>query len=1090
MLLDRSVTPNRIIWQIILCLLLITPGTAWAAQCAPETALARLVSAQGRVTLNHQAVERNTLLCPDDVIRTGPFSRAALMLLPTESMLRLGSESILRLPSPPQPEQSLLDLLRGVIHIFSREPPTLEVYTPLVNAAVKGTEFTVSATAERSLITVFEGQVLARNEQGELLIGSQQSAQARPDQAPRLIEILRPEDAVQWALYYQPILQALYDPAAPLANRPEPWDYNDPATVLARLQALSEPSPEQQVLHAAWLLAAGQGDAAQAMLQKVPPGTRDAQALAAIIALTRNDKTQALRLARQTVQTTPSSAAAQLALSYAQQAHFELDSALQSVQAAHEQNSNNALVLARLSELWLAQGELERAVHAAQQAVALNPAIARSHTVLGFAQLSQIDLAAARQAFERAQELDQTAPLPRLGLGLVKIRTGELHAGREQLAIAVSLNPQSSLLRSYLGKAYAEERRGHLAEPQFQIAKALDSFDPTPWLYDALLKQILNRPIGALHDIQRSIELNDHRAVYRSQLLLDEDEATRGARQGLIYRDLGFEQLALTEGWQALAQDPANDSAHRLLADTYIDLPRHEIARDSELLQAQLLQPLNINPVQPLLASDHAGFFDNGTILSSGFNEYSPLFTRNQLRLYADGLYGSNNSWADNLIVSGIQDDFSFSFGQFRAETDGVRENNALEQEIFNLFAQFNLSSATSLQAELRHTEENYGDRRLLFLPDNFHTEEHNDDQFESYRLGFRHDFTPNSTLIGSFFYNQTDAHRSGTGFPVDFFVDSDERFAELRHLYKAQDFHLTTGLGHLDGTALINLFSADSQDFEHTNAYVYATSVHLPQVTATVGLGYDRVDNIAVDKDQFNPKFGLVWRPLEGTSIRTAAFRTLKRIITSSQTLEPTNLAGFNQFFDDPNSADVWRYGIGIDQVFSPALAAGIEASRRELEVPRLFSAPDEQTEKFIRAYAYWTPTQRFAVSAEYQYESYEHPLDGSGNEFFVNYKLHRLPLQLSYFAPSGFYSRLRGTYLYQKGLFLDAAETPISGEDRFWIADAEVGFRLAKYQLQAALEVRNLFDNEFQFQDRGFTDPGTVSREREVFARLSFTF
>jgi hypothetical protein len=33
----------------------------------------------------------------------------------------------------------------------------------------------------------------------------------------------------------------------------------------------------------------------------------------------------------------------------------------------------------------------------------------------------------------------------------------------------------------------------------------------------------------AIQDLEKSIELNNHRAVYRSQLLLDEDHAVRGS---------------------------------------------------------------------------------------------------------------------------------------------------------------------------------------------------------------------------------------------------------------------------------------------------------------------------------------------------------------------------------------------------------------------------------------------------------------------------------------------------------------------------------------------------------------------------------
>jgi hypothetical protein len=87
-------------------------------------------------------------------------------------------------------------------------------------------------------------------------------------------------------------------------------------------------------------------------------------------------------------------------------------------------------------------------------------------------------------------------------------------------------------------------------------------------------------------------------------LLLDQDLAARSASVARIYRDLGFEQRALVEGWKSLNTDPANYSAHRLLDDVYSALPRHEIARVSELLQSQLLQPLNITPVPLQLAEE------------------------------------------------------------------------------------------------------------------------------------------------------------------------------------------------------------------------------------------------------------------------------------------------------------------------------------------------------------------------------------------------------------------------------------------------------------------------------------------------------
>ena len=45
--------------------------------------------------------------------------------------------------------------------------------------------------------------------------------------------------------------------------------------------------------------------------------------------------------------------------------------------------------------------------------------------------------------------------------------------------------------------------------------------------------------------MQKAIELNDNRAVYRSRQLLDSDLAARSASLARIYSDLGFQQLAL-----------------------------------------------------------------------------------------------------------------------------------------------------------------------------------------------------------------------------------------------------------------------------------------------------------------------------------------------------------------------------------------------------------------------------------------------------------------------------------------------------------------------------------------------------------------
>ena len=210
---------------------------------------------------------------------------------------------------------------------------------------------------------------------------------------------------------------------------------------------------------------------------------------------------------------------------------------------------------------------------------------------------ARVDITGARTAFERAIALESGSPLARLGLGLAQDSRGAARRGaprdRDRRRAQSGRRDHSQLPRQGL---FRREARA-AARLAVRAAKELDPLDPTPWFYDAIRKQTINRPVEALEDLQRSIDLNDNRAVYRSRLLLDQDLAARSASLGRIYRDLGFEQLAPVEGWKSVDADPGDYSGHRLLADIYSALPRHEVARVSELLQSQLLQPINITPV-------------------------------------------------------------------------------------------------------------------------------------------------------------------------------------------------------------------------------------------------------------------------------------------------------------------------------------------------------------------------------------------------------------------------------------------------------------------------------------------------------------
>ncbi|MFC1832672.1 tetratricopeptide repeat protein, partial [Thermodesulfobacteriota bacterium] len=497
---------------------LVCGAAVGAEHCSEQ--VGTLVSIEGSGELQPQGqqgwqpVKLNDKLCAGDVLRVGPGGRAAVTLT-NETILRINQNSILTF-SLPEERISVLKLLKGMLHIFSHRPRALKVSTPYVNGTVEGTEFLVAVDDQQAAITVFEGLVRAANGQGSLDIGSGQSVTAAKGTAPQYSAVVNPRDAVQWTLYYP--------------------------TILASAAGATATEADKLVSQASGALQTGQVAEARSLLDKalsIEPQNSNALALLAIIDVVQNRQESALAQAQKAVELAPDSAAAGLALSYAQQATFDIDGALNTLLETTEANPNNVEVLARLAELQLAVGRFDQALATIDRAVGITPDNSRVKAVHGFVHLTRVEIDKAQASFTRAVELDQAMPLARLGLGLSQIRRGQVAAGRAEIEIGAALDTSNSMIRSYLGKAFFEERRDSQAGRQYSIAKELDPADPTPWFYDAIRKQTDNRPVEALHDLQQSIALNNNRAVYRSRFQLDDDLAARSASLGRIYQDLG-----------------------------------------------------------------------------------------------------------------------------------------------------------------------------------------------------------------------------------------------------------------------------------------------------------------------------------------------------------------------------------------------------------------------------------------------------------------------------------------------------------------------------------------------------------------------
>ncbi|PPD24227.1 MAG: TonB-dependent receptor [Methylobacter sp.] len=1118
---------------------------------------AKVESLQGNLlftSLGHEQWQSAKLfdhICQGSRIKLDNYSRATLSL-PNGIILRLDEGTTLTLntlelpknPASVQAEaKSTFGLIKGFVHFISRTPKHLLINTPIANAGPEGTEFAMQVDENQSLLWVYEGSVKFYNNQGNLNLTSGQSAIAKLGIAPREQIDIKPLDAVNWALYYPPLIDysnlEVSDKSTELGKAVASFrqgKIEQAVTVLDKL-IIDRPSIGLLKIRAAIRLMVGRVDLAKQdifQIQKHSANDADATALLSVIALVQNNKDNALQLAKQAVEQDSQSPVAYAALSYALQGSFQLDEALNAAAEAVKQSPNDALLWTRKAELELSLGLTDRCSQSVKQALVLDPENDNTLTISGFLFLVKGETDLALDTFQKAVGLDSASPLPRLGQAIAKIRNGEVQEGRLDLEVAATLDPNNSLIRSYLAKAYYEERRSHLAEDQLTLAKERDQNDPTPYFYDAINKQTINRPIEALHDMQKAIELNNNRAVYRSKLFLDSDIAARSASLGRIYNDLGFQQRGLLEGWNAINIDPGNFSAHRLLADDYQALPRHEIARLSELLKSQLLQPTNITPVQPQTAQQNILILDGLGPSITSFNEYNPLFSRDRFALQASGYYGGNQTVSDEVVQSGVWDNFSYSLGQFHYETDGFRENNKRKNNAYNVFAQTQISQNNSLQIELRRVEQESGDINEGFFKDQFSRIAKSNTETNIVRGGFHHKFTEHSDLLASIVYREESNKNldDSQGLILDSSAKTDGSQYELQYLTKYDYFDLSIGANYLAnqneqlGLDLANpatpgsiLQLVNNDKFDHQAFYAYSNIKPISNLIITAGVSQDFYQETTslqtnvfgfnfpggdkLDRAPLNPKFGVTWFIFDKTTARFALFQSLTRGIIQRQTLEPTQVAGFNQFFDDINGSIAKRIGFGVDHKFNKAVFSGFEISGREIDVPfistnELFSSEFLNTkwrEKNARAYLNWTPAQAIALGVNYNYEKFKRNTDffdttNNNSNFFTDLETHRTDIFTNFYHPSGFIGKLNLSYLDQSGNIVNRnTQVQSLNDTSFWIFDAEIGYRLMKRHGLLTLGVRNLLNERFNFQGTDVNSPN-LPQGRILFSRVTLSF
>lgn len=936
-------------WVVIVCVLAL-PTNNYAETNVPGSA--HILSVQGKVDAlvepRRFRASAGMKLLPGQGLETGQYSSAGLRWH-DGSDLQVGEATTIYVPVvPPSGKLPFLEVLKGRIFFFHRNKPgSLEIKTPSAWAAVRGTEFTLEVSANGTTkIWMIDGEADLFNNDGHTSLGGGFIGIVEPGAAPRTEPYQEARNRfLQWFLYYPSVLD-LDD----LPWKPEPGDALKKALTAYKEgdlgsaldswpEGYTPSSPSESVFRGAMLAAGGHPVHAAALLNTVDASNAQefiaAQAVLSLISVVQDD---APMQDNRATDFTPASHSALLAESWRLQKVGKLEAAFELSRRLTMVAPSFGIGWARRAELAFSFGHIEEASNAIDTSLRLSPKLAHAWVLSGFLKAARYQWKAARETFENALNLDPRISEGWLGTGLLSIREGFIREGLSRLQTAAALQPSRAILRSYLGKAFAEANDPEHATNELRIARILDPQDPTAWFYSALLLQESHQYNNSVRELERSIERNDNRALVRSKLLLDTDNAARGTSLARVFQQAGLEEPARREAAKAVMEDYTSHAAHLFLAESYNELRdptrfnlQYETVWFNELLMANLLSP----PGAGLLSQNVSQ------------QEYTRLFERNQLHLSTLSEVRSDGQWRESATQFGQHDRFAYAIDIDAQHVKGPGINQTLDRTDCYSTIKYQLSPSDSLLLLTKLQDYHAGDNRPQ---GSVETEPRPDLKISNTQaplaaLGWHREWTPEShtlTLAGrlendakvtdiqSFHWllvNHLGELVGARAIPADEVFRSQWTlwFSELCHIWRLQKQTLVVGgraqTGAFESESLLSRippvhYPVSSQEnraeegFHRLSSYVYDLIELTPTLKCQLGLAFDSVKfpgNFRqspvgpgeLTRTEALPKAALLWNLTPKVAVRAMhAWSLSGASFDESFRLEPAQLAGFAQSF------------------------------------------------------------------------------------------------------------------------------------------------------------------------------------------------
>jgi tetratricopeptide (TPR) repeat protein len=393
----------------------------------------------------------------------------------------------------------------------------------------------------------------------------------------------------------------------------------------------------------------------EAALNLPPPAPRLARPLLAQIYLVQNRKEAARTEASRALTQAPDSPMALFSMGLVKMASFDLPAATQYLQKAIAVDPQFIEAYVYLAKIWLGSEYLSRARKTIDRALQIAPRDPKVLSLVGFVRLAFRDYSGAFQFWNQALAADPRFGEPHLGLGIYYFRHRDLRRGLEEMLTATLLDPRVASYQTELGKALYQTRSFDRSLEVYDYAKTLDPKDPAPYYYRGIALTDLNRPGEAIQEINKSIELNDNVAMFRSRSLLDQDLAVRNYSLAKSYQQLGLNDWAYSKAVTAVNYHPHESSAHLFLRDVILGA---RAGSDAPFLTGGLLfSTANMEgALFRVLSRANQATFSNvplGGTEDLGFTtEYTPMFEMPYGRVVASGGIGA---WEGKKLIQDHQ---------------------------------------------------------------------------------------------------------------------------------------------------------------------------------------------------------------------------------------------------------------------------------------------------------------------------------------------------------------------------------------------------------------------------------------------------